>query len=106
MNTLGWTRAVFCLLPAGCQSTGYIYPPGGQPPPLANPGSYPCPVVTGTQGTCGGVHFLKSSLTCGGDHTMPVALSTIAGGGTRFNVQLQNDSTFSGELITRLIQGA
>ncbi len=93
-----WAWAASCAVLVGC--SGFIYPPGGQQTPLTNPATGKCPAVSGTQGSCGGVHFLKSSLTCGGDGKMHVALSTITGGGTRFNVDLQNGSVFSGELIT------
>lgn len=83
----------------GC--TGQIIAPS-TPSPGAPVGStgYACPAIPTTIGTCAAGRLLRASLTCGGDGQMRVALSTTSGGGTRFTIQLQNDTLFRGEVIT------
>jgi hypothetical protein len=83
----------------GC--TGQIISPS-TPSPAAPAGStgFACPAIPSTIGTCAAGRLLRASLTCGGDGLMQVALSPTPGGGTRFNIQFKNDTTFRGTVIT------
>lgn len=102
MTNTTFVRAFsFCmaLFLAGC--TGQIISPSTpQPPAPGGAGGFACPAIPSTIGTCAGGRLLRASLTCGGDGLMRVATSTIPGGGTRFIIQLQNDTVFRGEVIT------
>jgi hypothetical protein len=93
------TPLLMMSLLLGC--TGQIISPGtSQPVAPAGSSGFACPTIPSTIGTCSAGRLLRTSLTCGGDGKMNVALSGIPGGGTRFDIQFQNNTTFRGTVIT------
>ena len=82
----------------GCQ--GEIHTPSPTPPAPPTAITRGCPAIDPTQGACGGVHFLQSSLSCGGDGTWSITVGAAPGGADRFTATFQNGTRFSGKLIT------
>jgi hypothetical protein len=85
---------LFALCVAGCGGTV-------NPDPATAPSSsgFSCPVIPTQLGVCSDFHALRTALSCGGDGTMQVAISTAPGGANRFVVQLMNGSRVQGTLI-------